>query len=263
MKQTTNILGWLLIAFYLFITLGFVNKKHDMIPCNKINVVILDSANNRFVDRNDVVSVFEREQKEILGYPVTSINTKDLEVLLNSHWSIKNAEVYTQIDGSLFVEVVQRKPLIRVIDRNRNSYYIDEDGIVMPLSDKYASHILIANGNIEPLERSVYENVKIVVTGDTAEAHKILGNLYNLAEYIHQDPFWSAQIVQVYVNSNYEFELIPRVGAHVILLGDISDFRKKFDKLKTLYINGFNNVGWNDYNKINLKYKNQIICTKK
>ena len=65
------------------------------------------------------------------------------------------------------------------------------------------------------------------------------------------------------MNGNGEFELIPRVGAQVIEFGKAVDMEEKFEKLWILYNEGFHNTGWNQYERINLKYKNQAVCTKR
>jgi cell division protein FtsQ len=65
------------------------------------------------------------------------------------------------------------------------------------------------------------------------------------------------------VNGKGEFELIPRVGAHIIEFGKAEDIEEKFEKLWILYNEGFYNTGWNQYDKISLKYKNQAVCTKR
>jgi cell division protein FtsQ len=95
------------------------------------------------------------------------------------------------------------------------------------------------------------------------DKRSILAELYQLAQYIEDHEFWKAQVQQIYVNNNYDFELIPRVGSHVIVFGDISNCEEKFNNLESLYINGLNAVGWNKYETINLKYKGQVICTKR
>jgi len=56
---------------------------------------------------------------------------------------------------------------------------------------------------------------------------------------------------------------VPRVGAHMIMLGSLENYRGKLHKLMVLYREGFSRVGWNQYEWINLKYKDQVICTKK
>ena len=41
------------------------------------------------------------------------------------------------------------------------------------------------------------------------------------------------------------------------------NYEEKFEKLKTFYEKGLNQVGWNKYSRISLEFNNQIICTKK
>ena len=48
-----------------------------------------------------------------------------------------------------------------------------------------------------------------------------------------------------------------------VAIGDGSRLRQKFFKLETLYREGFRQKGWNQYEIINLKYHNQVICTKR
>ena len=38
---------------------------------------------------------------------------------------------------------------------------------------------------------------------------------------------------------------------------------EKFERLKTFYEKGLNQIGWNKYSRISLEFNNQIICTKK
>ena len=38
---------------------------------------------------------------------------------------------------------------------------------------------------------------------------------------------------------------------------------KKLDKLKEFYTEGLNEVGWNKYDRINIEFEKQVICTKK
>ena len=71
------------------------------------------------------------------------------------------------------------------------------------------------------------------------------------------------QIEQIYVNENTDIELVPKTGEHEIVLGDVNDLKDKFNKLMIFYLKGLNNLGWDVYKKINLKYKNQVVCSKK
>jgi cell division protein FtsQ len=64
------------------------------------------------------------------------------------------------------------------------------------------------------------------------------------------------------VNEHQELELIPRVGNHRVLLGDTIDLQDKFRRLMIFYKEGLSKTGWNNYSVINLKFRNQVVCTK-
>jgi cell division protein FtsQ len=58
-------------------------------------------------------------------------------------------------------------------------------------------------------------------------------------------------------------ELTPTVGSQQIILGKIENYKENLEKLRLFYEKGLSKVGWNNYSVINLKYKNQVVCTKK
>jgi cell division protein FtsQ len=121
----------------------------------------------------------------------------------------------------------------------------------------------VANGYIfENMNIDVKKHVHVKQFNKEGKSN-ILSDLQELASYIHHDPFWNSQFVQVFVNKKGEIELIPRVGAHIIILGKADAYQNKLKKLKTFYVKGLNSIGWNDYETINLKYKNQVICSKR
>jgi len=71
------------------------------------------------------------------------------------------------------------------------------------------------------------------------------------------------QIEQIYVTKNREYEFVPKVGRHIIIFGGIENMNEKFKKLLVFYHQGINNAGWNTYKSINLKFENQVVCSKK
>ena len=91
---------------------------------------------------------------------------------------------------------------------------------------------------------------------------EVLVDIYTVAQTCSKSKFWSSQINQLYVNRDKEIELIPRVGDHHILIGHSNDLDKKLNKLKYFYAEGLDKTGWNEYKVINLKYANQVVCTK-
>jgi cell division protein FtsQ len=67
----------------------------------------------------------------------------------------------------------------------------------------------------------------------------------------------------MHLEENEDIILIPRVGYQQIVFGKPVNVEDKFRKLKLFYEKGISDKGWNNYSYINLKFKNQIVCTKK
>jgi len=253
---------WGSVLLIIIATLSFVAIRKSKEVCKSIVVNILDSAKNQFVDRNNVLELLYKKKQKIVGYSIDSINVGDIERILNNHPSIKTAQAYKSFDGILKVDILQRFPVVRIINTNGNSYYIDDEAKIMPLSANYTSRILVASGEIT--EGYSLKNRFNILKVDTLKYKKnILKDIYELAFYINSDEFLKAQIEQIYVTNEQEFELIPLVGEHIIVLGKIDDYQAKLKKLMAFYQNGLNQLGWNKYSAINLKYKNQVVCTRK
>lgn len=245
----------------IIVVLGFARSKQVNQVFEKDNLAIkIDYVTpNRFVDYEDVKNEITYLNVPGVKY-LDHFNTLAIEKKIVNNPSIQDAQVYKTIDGKLNVIVTQRRPIVRVFSRNE-SYYMDEFGKLMPLSAKYTSRIMVVNGFISESFAKRYQlNYKTIV--DTLARRTLLDDIYKLASYIDKSAFWSSQIEQVYVNKDLEFELIPTVGNHKIVLGGVDNLPVKFNKLMVFYKKGLPKTGWNEYSEINLKFKNQIVCTK-
>ncbi len=263
MKKLKEILIWLFVLTYILVIFGFINKEHDMKVCKSLDVEIVDRTKNHFIEKEDVLTLLNDKRANLIGEQLININRTELENIINNHPTINKAEVYFNHKGVLNIEVTQRKPIVRVINDNEESYYIDENGFLMPLSDKFSAHVLIANGNISEPYHNYYTRNVLSKDDSINKSSLVLKQIYKLADFIASDKFWNAQIQQIYFNEKNEIELVPRVGTHIILFGNIENYERKFKKLGAVYEHGFKEYGWNNYRLINLKYENQVICTEK
>ena len=60
--------------------------------------------------------------------------------------------------------------------------------------------------------------------------------------------------------------LVPRVGEQKIIFGSAlsnEEVKVKFRKLADFYKEGIPYEGWSTYDCFNLKYENQVVCSKK
>ncbi|MGF1585130.1 MAG: cell division protein FtsQ/DivIB [Bacteroidales bacterium] len=263
MRKFQKMLIWIGIISYMIFVMGFVSARYNDRICERINVKVIDSLTNRFVSAEEITDILLENGSGILGYPLKGINTLELGKTLNEESFIKHADIYKTVDGALNVDIIQRKPILRIINRQGKSYYLDKEGVILPVSGKFTSRVLVANGFIS--EPFVHENNKSVLDMEVPDNKRdaVIFDLFKLAAFISGSELWNAQIAQIYVNNKYELELIPRVGAHIIYLGSAGDYETKFRKLEALYLYGLSNTGWNNYDIINLKYDNQIVCTKR
>jgi cell division protein FtsQ len=260
MKRILYILIWAGLVCYLFIALGFISEKRSDTRCSEIRVIVSDSAEIQFFNRRDVERVLRTKFSRIRGIPISELNTRKIESLFKGNPYIRKIEVYTTLDGVLTIRVKQRIPVVRVLAANGAGYYLDKDGYIMPASRRFASYVLLANGNFD-----VGDQFRRAVCLDSIKDKNFYRpwfEVLELAEFINSNDFWRSQVVQLYLNKNKDFEIIPRVGPHQIILGKSEGFRTKFSNLEILYKEGLKKEGWNNYRKIDLRFKNQVICTK-
>jgi cell division protein FtsQ len=152
---------------------------------------------------------------------------------------------------------------LRIINNRFESFYLDEAGSLLPVNPGFSAHVLVANGFIpDSYMKNPNYRVNILALSDSIFYDSLMTNLFKLAKFITHDSFLKTQIDQIYVNELGEFELIPSIGNHIILLGTTEDLDAKFRKLIVFYRLGLNKIGWNKYNVINIKYKNQVVCSK-
>ena len=90
--------------------------------------------------------------------------------------------------------------------------------------------------------------------------------LLTFVEFVEEDDFWRSEVVQIAARTTpsgaLEVELVPRSGRHTILFGRIEQVERKFDKLLRFYRNGLQNIGWDAYRTIDIRYKDQVVCKK-
>jgi cell division protein FtsQ len=245
---------WILMVCGVIFSLAFVNKEEGEISCKSIDITIAPKNELLFLNRGMILSMIHPSgaEKEIVGKKIESLNIPAIEEKLNHNDFIKRAQVYTDMNGAMEIRIVQRRPILRIIRSDGSSFYIDENGTKMPVSQDFTAHVPVATGNL-------FESYK---ARDTMQS-TVGMELNKIATYVDKDAFWKAQIEQIFVTAESEFVLVPKIGSHTILFGTAENMEEKFDKLMLFYQEGLKRVGWDKYSTINVKYKDQVVCTKK
>lgn len=235
------IVATLLFCYIVFVAFFFCEMRQEVI-CRDLQVVVKDSLDKHFVSENDLVYILKKAGLDPIKKPMDKINTDRIESELIKNEMIAKVEAYKTPSGIVKLEVEQKIPILRIISSGKN-YYVDNLGSTMPISRRYVAHVPVVSGYVEK---------ELAVT-----------DLYKFALFLQENDFWNNQIEQIFVHSDNEVELIPRVGNHRILLGTFADFEEKLDNLRLFYKKAIPKVGWEKYSVISLKYKDQIVCTKR
>lgn len=264
-KKIGVLVLWIIALSGLVTSLAFVSKKEKQVKLENLNISILNPGENQFIDEEDVRIFFNERKDLMVNTEVKNIDINRLEKILNAHPAVEKADLSMEVNGDVKIEVTQRTPLVRVINMDGESYYIDTRSELMPLSDKYTARVLVVSGYIaEPYARRYTFSVKEIEENETYKEVSVLDDIYKMADYIVKDSVLNSLIHQMNINEKKEFELLPAIGDHKIIFGAAEDIEEKFEKLKVFYKEGLNKTdNWNKYTTVNLKYKNQVVCTKK
>jgi cell division protein FtsQ len=243
-------LGWITCLAGLVVLMSFIEVKKSEVVCKAVKVFI--PGNQYFIDRQEIDNILEMSSHSLVGRRIDNIDIHELENKLKVNPFIEFAKVYVDMDGVIEVEVSQRKPILRVMNRFDQDFYIDQHGLKMPLSQNFTARVLVANGFIDELFANKVDSLHTVLARD----------IYKTADFIRKDSLWDAQIEQIFINKDHEIELIPRVGNQRILLGNADSLALKFDNLRQFYKQALPLVGWDAYKLINIKYSNQVVGVK-
>ena len=240
-KKILKFIATLAITCCLVVAFVIVPLQKDNDECKS---VVINITNNKLgtINNDDIIEMLEGETLFPQGKIMDSIRCYEIENFIKAMSLIKDCQVYKTNGNGIRVNVECREPVLKVYDKEGATYYVDVDG--KKINDIRKPLLLpVASGEIDD---------------------SMVGNeLQKVVSAIEKDPFWIAQIEQIYFNEKREAIITPRMGDHIIELGSIKQIDEKLQNLKEFYVKGLNTVGWNKYSKLNIKISNKVICTKR
>lgn len=243
---------WLILPVLAIVLtmMGFVANQQNEKTVKNIFIHVDLQHDNYFVGKEDVLDLLTSNGSDpIIGQYVDKINLKELEVRVKSHNFVENAQVFKDPKGNLTVKVSQCKPIARIIDAKGPNAYIGSNGECLPSSEKFTARVLLIDGAFaQKLKNAEFLNSKDGLP------------YFELIQFVNADELWKAQIAQLTVLGNGEIQLHSQIGDQVIEFGKPVDIENKFRKLKIFYKKIYPFKGYNQYNKVILKFDNQIIC---
>lgn len=162
---------------------------------------------------------------------------------------LRDISTAVSVSGKVVVRATQRRPIARLFYGSRE-LYLDADGVLMPMSRMGDCNVLVAGGDFtEPLRLDS-------INAQTTE-------LLRVAAFLDNNKNYRSLIDQIYIERNGNIVMVPKLGNHVVELGDADNMDAKFDNLVTFYRKGMPRAGWDTYSKVSLRFNGQVVCTKK
>jgi len=238
MKVNWNYIKAFALLVLVIFLYSFSSARNKQRKLNRTEVQFTNDE-NLYVTETAVNKLLIQNHDSVKNVTKEILDLKVLEKRLDTHEMIEDAEVYLTINGDLGAKITQRKPIARVY--GNESYYIDKNGKKMPLSKNYSARVPF---------------VKNIKTENIIE-------IYPLLAKIEEDEFLKEHITLIHRNTKGEYVLEMRLYDFKILFGQIKSIERKTNNLKAFYKKALLDHQLDAYNWVNLKYDNQVVCTKK
>lgn len=235
----------------LFLMASSIDKRAIGYRVEEIDVEIENAYENFFIDESDVLAlVMQNEGDSILGDRFGRVSLKEVEKRIESHSFVKDAAVYKDLKGHLIVKARQNKPIARIIGNNGVNAYIGEDGDLLPVSPKYTARVPVITG----------AGTQQLLELDNIMDDEYATSIYEMVQFINNESFWTMQIGEIVLERNQHVVMYPQVGDQRLEFGLPTDIEKKFSKLNIFFKQIMPTKGWNTYDRVNVAFKDQIIC---
>lgn len=238
-----------MVLLGLSFLIAFAERKQGGSVCRNISVEIDNLNENHFLDEADVLQLVEGSGETIKGIGIDRINLKQIEKKLKYDKHILDAELFGDLKGNLIVNVELRRPIARIVQNDAPDAYIAEDGVIMPVSEKYTSRVVLISGYVKPLLESEDLN-------NTEEGKQLM----EMIEYVNADRFWKAQVAQLDIDRDGKINIFPQVTGQRVEFGRPENIETKFKKLMVFYKEILPTRGWTKYERVNLEYEGQVIA---
>lgn len=242
---------WSIAGAALIVLFVVAWKAKEEKKCTSIQIELVgENTAALFMDEKEILQIIH-EQGVKEGLPIGAVNLNTLEKYLQTIRWVKNVELFLDNTQSLQVRIEQRIPIARIFTASGNSFYIDKEGLQLPLKQ------------LTVLRLPVFTNFPSDQEKLSKPDSLLLNDVLRFTQAVATDSFFMAQTAQVNIATNGDFELVPSVGDHLVLIGSVENIEDKLNRLYTFYKKVWVQSGLNAYQVIDCRFDNQIVALKK
>lgn len=250
-KRIVAIVIWSLVASATVVLLIAATRQQEGKVCKDVVVNVKSVDGVQYISEKNILNTISGGVPEQLkGTMIKTFDLKQLEAILEQNLWIRNAELFFDNKDVLHVDITERQPVARVFAVSGETFYVDDLGEQLPTTNDQVARV--------PVFTSFPTITKPLVSKDSV----LLQQVKEVGSYLLKHNFWMAQVEQVNIN-NYEMELIPKLGNHIIQFGDGTNVEAKFNRLLLFYKQIMNKTGWNYYSSLDVRYDKQLVAVRR
>lgn len=236
---------WVILGLLMGYIIGMTFWAHGEAARNSCHSIDIRFSDNKEADSTTVAGIRNELRKypeKIIGEPSERINTAKIKAFLSKLDAFENVECMMAANGSLNIVVTPMVPEFRVLDPRGDSYYVNKDGKKIKSNADFFKDVPVVIGQFQP--------------------HFPFKKILPVIRYVHNDPELSALVTGFKVTDPENILLLPRIQGHVINIGNAGELDRKKKAILTAYRRVLPMKGWNTYDTISVKYRNQIVATR-
>lgn len=230
-----------LIGYVITMTV-WANAEAEKHQCRGISVSITGGGINDSITTEAVLDLLRQYPEKIVGIPATRVNTRGIQEYIMSLNNFEDVRCHITSQGYLAVNIQPMIPEIRVFDGD-NSYYVNKDGKRITSNSAFYVDVPVVAGNFN--------------NGFSPK------DILPIVRFVERDSTLHSLITMYVAKDKNNILLVPRFTGHVINFGDTSRLKEKRRALLTAYHNILPYRGWELYDTISVKFKGQIVATRR
>jgi len=240
----------IMVLAVVVVLAGFADRNLQQNTCKDIVVTLENVRENHFIDEADVLNMVETIPGEVRTRSFSEINFREIEERLKTHRNFREVQLFNDFKGNMVVNVSLRRPMARLVQEEGPDAYLSEEGLIMPVSDRYSTRVIVLSGPV----------VGQLILDQDLNATDYGKLLLEMLNYINEDSFLKKQVAEIELKEDGRVNLLPQIGSQTIEFGKPEQLEDKFLKLKVFYKTILPRQGWNKYERVNLEFEGQIVA---
>ncbi len=242
-KTVFKIVLCLMLLGYVAFAFAFVHEENAKRICPGIDLRIIGNTLPESVLKQGVNSQLAKYDKQLKGAPIEKIDLKGLEDYLSAFSNFESVECSFNPDSRLRITITPIKAEVRVFTDKGRSFYIN----------RYGKRI--------KADAEFFIDVPVLIAPEKYD--DCIPSALSVIRYTGADPELSPLIAAYKIDGPGDLIIIPRLQGHVINFGDSTRLDEKKAAILAAYRNVLPAKGWNTYDTISVKFKSQIVATRR